>query len=267
MSVFGFFYDRENHVFQVITMTATVHASRVLVLLVFLGGCTSSGQWVLSEGQQPKQFAREITKTVGASFLLYLPEGFRTEQKRWPLMMFLHGSGERGGDLAKVKVNGPPKFLEQRKDFQFVVVSPQLPDYAAWSSDALNALLDELIERLPIDTDRVYLTGLSLGGFATWDFACDFPERFAAIAPISGRGDGDRACLLRNVPVWAFHGAKDREVPLKDEEEMVNALKACGGDVKLTIYPDAGHDAWTETYANPELYNWFLAHRRHDGPK
>jgi predicted peptidase len=249
-------------------MTTAVLTSRAFVLfvLVFLGGCSSSGQWVLSEGQQPEQFESEITKIVGARFLLYLPEGFRTEHKRWPLMMFLHGSGERGSNLEKVKVNGPPKFLEQRKDFQFVVASPQLPDDAPWSSDVLNALLDELIERLPIDTDRVYLTGLSLGGFATWDFACDFPARFAAIAPICGRGDEDRACLLKNVPVWAFHGAKDPVVPLKDEEEMVNALKACGGDVKLTIYPDAGHDAWTETYANPELYNWFLTHRRHHGP-
>ena len=246
--------------------SAAVKLSALLLLsIVLAGGCSSSRDWTLSEGQQPGKFERVVTKTVGGRFLLYLPEGFNAARKRWPLMMFLHGSGERGSDLERVKVNGPPKFLGRQKDFQFIVVSPQLPENDSWSSDVLNALLDELIERLPIDTDQVYLTGLSLGGFATWDFACDFPERFAAIAPICGRGDEDRACLLRNVPVWAFHGAKDPVVPLRDEEEMVNALKACGGDVKFTIYPDAGHDAWTETYANPELYKWFLGHRRHHG--
>lgn len=252
-----------------IRLSAAVRKLSTLLLfsVVLAGGCSSSRDWTLSEGQQSGQFERVITKTVSAHFLLYLPEGFMTEQKRWPLMMFLHGSGERGSDLERVKVNGPPKFLDRKKDFQFIVVSPQLPDNDSWSSDVLNALLDELIERLPIDTDRVYLTGLSLGGFATWDFACDFPGRFAAIAPICGQGDEDRACLLRKVPVWAFHGAKDPVVPLKNEEEMVNALKACGGDVRFTIYPDAGHDAWTETYANPELYKWFLAHRRHHGPQ
>jgi len=237
----------------------------ILLLFAFLDGCSSSQQWTFSEGQHPGQFERVASKTVGARFLLYLPEGFLAGKRRWPLILFLHGSGERGNDLERVKVNGPPQFLEERRDFQFVVASPQLPDNAAWSSDVLNALLDELMERLPIDTDRVYLTGLSLGGFATWDLACDAPGRFAAIAPVCGRGDGDRACLLKNVPVWAFHGAKDPEVPLKDEEEMVNALKACGGDVKFTVFPDAGHDVWTRAYADPELYKWFLEHRRGHG--
>jgi predicted peptidase len=155
--------------------------------------------------------------------------------------------------------------LAGQKGFPFIVVSPQLGGTDAWSSDLIGALLDELIGRLPIDTERVYLTGLSLGGDATWDIACDMPWRFAAVAPVCGMGDPDRACNLKHLPVWAFHGAKDPVVPLKDDQEMVNALKACGGDVQFTIYPDAGHDSWTPTYANPELYNWFLKHRKSRG--
>jgi predicted peptidase len=230
-----------------------------------LGGCASSERWAREAGQHPQQFERTITKTVGAQFLLYVPEGVGSPGKRWPLIMFLHGSGERGKDLERVKVNGPPKALENQKDFPFIVVSPQLPENAAWSSDVLGALLDEVIERLPVDTNRVYLTGLSLGGYATWDFACDFPGRFAAIAPVCGVGDPDRACRLKPVPVWAFHGAEDPVVPLKDDEEMVNAVKACGGQVKFTVYANTGHDAWTQAYANPGLYAWFLEHRKNSG--
>jgi predicted peptidase len=202
---------------------------------------------------------------VNTNFLLFLPKNFGQEKQKWPLIIFLHGSGARGNDLEKVKVDGPPKIVEQQPDFPFIVVSPQAPTGTGWFPEVLNALLDELIERLPIDQDRIYLTGLSLGGHGTWSFAQEYPDRFAAIAPVCGTGDPDRACVLKNLPVWAFHGAKDEVVPLKTQERMVNALKECGGDVKFTVYPDAGHDSWTETYANPELYKWFLSHRRQGG--
>jgi predicted peptidase len=101
-----------------------------------------------------------------------------------------------------------------------------------------------------------------MGGFGTWGFAAQYPDRFAAIAPICGGGDPASACKLKNTAVWAFHGAKDIVVPLSAQEDMVNALKVCGGNVRFTVYPEAGHDSWTETYANPELYTWLLAHQR-----
>jgi predicted peptidase len=103
---------------------------------------------------------------------------------------------------------------------------------------------------------------LSLGGGATWHIASEYPERFAAIAPVCGWGSPAKACNLKDVPVWAFHGAKDKVIPVKGSKEMVQALKDCGGDAKLTVYPDTGHDSWTRTYDNPELYDWFLKHRR-----
>ena len=144
--------------------------------------------------------------------------------------------------------------------FPFVLVSPQCPEGIWWSVDVLCALLDEVLSKYRIDEERVYLTGLSMGGFGTWSLAMARPEQFAAIAPICGGGDPDQVRRIKDVPVWVFHGAKDGLVPVQKSEEMVRALEACGGDVKLTVYPEAAHDSWTETYDNPDLYAWFLDH-------
>jgi predicted peptidase len=113
-----------------------------------------------------------------------------------------------------------------------------------------------------VDPDRIYLTGLSMGGSGTWTLAGEYPEYFAAIVPICGSGDPQDAKRLKELPIWVFHGAKDEAVPLSRSEEMVKALKEEGAEVKFTIYPEAGHDSWTETYNNPELYQWLLKHKR-----
>ena len=210
-----------------------------------------------------------ITKQVRLSYLLHLPTGYGEKEQRWPLILFLHGMGERGDQLALVKRHGIPKIAEEWSDFPFVAVSPQCPADSTWAlqHDALLALLDDILARYAVDPGRVYLTGLSMGGYGTWELASAHPERFAAIAPICGGGTPflgfpARVCTLKDVPVWAFHGAKDTVVPLGESEKMVAALRACGGNVRFTVYPEAGHDAWTETYANPELYAWFLSHHR-----
>lgn len=219
--------------------------------------------WTLAEGQHPQSFEKPVTITLGMRFLLYLPKGYdRQDGRKWPLIVFLHGSGERGDDIEKVKVHGPPKLVAAGQDFPFIIVSPQAPRNTVWNSETLNILLDELIARLPVDVERIYLTGLSLGGYATWSTAASRPERFAAIAPVCGAGDVQTACRLKNLPIWAFHGEKDNVVSLKDHQAMVDAVRACGGDVKFTVYPGIGHDSWTETYANPALYQWFLQHQR-----
>jgi predicted peptidase len=177
-------------------------------------------------------------------------------------MLFLHGAGERGEDLEKVKVHGPPKLIEQGKDFPFIVISPQCPEDQWWSITDLDVLLDEIIGEYKVDTDRIYVTGLSMGGFATWDLAIKYPNRFAAIAPVCGGGNSRLVSTLKELPVWVFHGAKDNVVPLKSSQEMVDALEKADGEVKFTIYPEATHDSWTETYNNPELYEWFLQKRK-----
>lgn len=214
-------------------------------------------------GQLPQSFSHLISKTVTNNYLLYLPAAYAADrERRWPLIIFLHGSGERGDDLSKIKVNGLPKMLESERNFPFIVVSPQVPLEGNWDVDVLDALLDDVLERLPVDPDRVYLTGLSMGGYATWNWATQRPERFAAIAPVCGIGSRYRACRLLNVPVWAFHGDHDSVVSFKEDELMVKAVQSCGGEAQLTTYTGGGHDAWTETYANPQLYNWFLQHQR-----
>jgi predicted peptidase len=189
--------------------------------------------------QEPKSFEKEITIRVKFNYLLFLPEGYESS----------------------VKTHGLPKLLETKRDFPFVVVSPQSAR-GGWNPDALNALLDEALAKYKVDPDRVYLTGLSMGGAGSWELATSFPGRFAAVAPICGRGNPREAHRLKDLPIWAFHGAKDPTVPVAHSEEMVRAIKEAGGNPKLTIYPEARHDSWTETYNNPELYKWFLDHKR-----
>lgn len=211
--------------------------------------------------QQSCTFEKEVKITL--HYLLYLPEGYDKDQTaKWPMILFLHGAGERGNDLEMVKKHGPARLVAEGKQFPFIIVSPQCPGDGWWDSDNLFLLLDELQEKYQVDKDRTYLTGLSMGGFATWDMASKQPKRFAAIAPICGGGMPFFAPQLKEVPIWAFHGAKDSVVPLKKSQEMVDAVKGAGGDVKFTVYPEADHDSWTETYNNPELYDWFLKHKR-----
>ena len=219
---------------------------------------------VLPPGQHSQLFEKTITKTVSCQYLLYLPQDYGKKKEKWPLILFLHGAGERGSDLNLVKKHGPPKIVESGKDLPFIVVSPQCPDDRWWpeENEMLINLLDDVVAKCSVDKERIYLTGLSMGGYGAWALASAYPERFAAITPICGGGRGFMADKLKDVPVWAFHGAKDNVVPLKESEEMVNAVKNRGGDAKLTVYPDAGHDSWTETYNNPQLYEWFLQHRK-----
>jgi predicted peptidase len=175
-------------------------------------------------------------------------------------MLFLHGAGERGNDLSIVKRNGPPKLIEEGKKFPFIIVSPQCPDRTDWDNRSLMVLLDYIENHFRVDKNREYLTGLSMGGHATWSLAIQYPERFAAIIPVCARGYSQDVYVLKDVPVWAFHGEKDDIVPITDGEKMVRALKEAGGNIKFTNYPEANHDAWTETYNNPEIYEWLLSH-------
>lgn len=219
---------------------------------------------------QPETWSATITKTYALQYLLYLPKGYDAASgKRWPLMLFLHGSGERGNDVWKVAVHGPPKLVRQGKDFPFILVAPQCPEGQRWQNEPLLKLLDEVIAAHAVDTNRVYLTGLSMGGYGTWSLGLSHPEKFAALVPICGGGNMIDALLSRNgrvlktLGVWAFHGGKDPVVPLEESERMVNALKRAGcPDVRLTVYPEAQHDSWTEAYNNPELYDWLLKHER-----
>lgn len=210
-----------------------------------------------------QQKAAEMNRTVRITmnYLLYLPKDY-DQKPSWPLVLFLHGAGERGSDLALVKKHGPPKLVVEGKQFPFILVSPQCPRDRWWEPYELTALVDEICEKYKVDRDRIYVTGLSMGGFGTWALAAATPDRFAALAPVCGGGDPMIARRVAHIPQWVFHGAKDPVVPIERSEKMVEALKKRGADVKFTVYPEAEHDAWTETYANPQLYQWLLEQKR-----
>jgi predicted peptidase len=243
-------------------------------VLVLAAGCAA--QTPVRSSPAPMQTAQgfQFTKTISAkvNYLLFLPKGYEPKgERRWPLIFFLHGAGERGTNVWKVATHGPPKIAAAQPDFPFIVVSPQCPEQQIWSKDVLLTLLDDVIAKYAVDTNRVYLTGLSMGGYGTWDLGLAHPERFAAIVPICGGGQTIAVALssrgkgaaLKSLGVWAFHGGKDPVVPLEESQRMVDALKKAGvSDVKLTVYPEAGHDSWTETYNNPALYDWLLKHQR-----
>ena len=223
----------------------------------------SSNKHVKPSNSQ-KKFSFNITFQM--EYLLFLPESYaQSNNQKFPLIFFLHGAGERGSDLDSVKRHGIPKIVETNPDFPFIAVSPQCPEDSWWTSElhTINGLIEEIVEKYQVDTSRIYLTGLSMGGFGTWSLASMYPERFAAIAPVCGGGEVRQ--ILRSLvemPIWTFHGQKDDVIPFSRSEEIVTALKKHGSSIKFTIYPEAGHDSWTKTYDNPELYKWFLKHSR-----
>jgi predicted peptidase len=241
-----------------------------LPLLLGLAACTSlKHSTTMKSGQTAEKFFIERKQVLTADYLLFLPQGYdASSARRWPLILFLHGAGERGTNIWLVAKHGPPKIDTAETNFPFIVVSPQCPDGKIWSNDLLIALLDDIENKCAVDLHRVYLTGISMGGFGTWNLGLTHPERFAAIAPICGGGEFITPYLaskseLKNLPVWAFHGAKDPVVPLEESQRMVSLLKKIGvNEVKFTVYPEAQHDCWTQTYANPELFEWFLQHSR-----
>ena len=209
----------------------------------------------------PTQRPQPALASGGYAYQLHIPAG-TAQDSRWPLLLFLHGSGERGDDIAKVKVHGPPKIADMDRDFPFILISPLLPAEKDWDIAKLNAILNHALATLPVDPSRVYLTGLSRGGHAVWRWGAAEPERFAAIAPVAGRGDVASACALKDVPAWAFHGDRDDVVPPEGSFAIARAIRACGGYLsRLTIYPDLGHNAWDPAYSDPELYRWLLSHR------
>jgi len=225
----------------------------------------------------PGRFSADIEKRVELPYLLYAPVPPAAEAAAArqhgpaPLVLFLHGIGERGDDLLRVTKHGPPKLATSGRDFPFLLAAPQCPAGSAWilQLDSLRALLLDLIRQHPVDTSRIYLTGLSMGGFGTWHLAVENPHAFAAIVPICGGAASatalaERMPAIAHVPTRVYHGAKDTVVLPRKSEELVQALRAAGGNVAYTLYPDAEHDSWTRTYEDPSLWDWLLAQRNPD---
>lgn len=231
--------------------------------LALCAGCSTAAA-PPAAGRQA-EWATPATLTLSATLRhwLYLPPGYgeRAEQ-RWPLIVFLHGSGERGDDLGKVKAHGLPKLIAAGQDYPAIVVSPQCEDGDDWDPHLLHAMLASLRTRWRIDPQRVTATGLSMGGGGCWSWAMSYPQDLAGIAPVCGYGSHLRIERMRAVPVRAYHGEADTVVPLAEEQQLVNELRAAGGQADLTIYPGVGHDAWNPAYADPALVAWLLGRTR-----
>lgn len=229
----------------------------VAFFMCLVGFASAEGDGPFKTGE----FETEITLNVQNDYLLCLPDGYE-KRDDWPLLVFLHGAGERGDDLDMVKVHGPPKLIEGGKNFPCIVLAPQCRKYMWWFPDALIKLIDKVSGEYKVDSDRIYLTGLSMGGFGTWALAAEHPDVFAAIAPICGGGEPANAEAYVGIPTWVFHGAKDGVVPLSASEQMVEAIKKAGGEPKFTVYPEAAHDSWTATYDNPKFYEWLFKQKK-----
>ena len=201
-------------------------------------------------------------------YWLFLPSSDSAKSENgYPLLLFLHGAGERGSNPEAVKVHGPPKLVEteQGASWPFITVSPQCPDGKYWSPGQLIALIDKIASEQNVDRDRIYVTGLSMGGFATWMILSEIGDRIAAAAPICGGFYPDQVAGLTEIPIWIFHGDSDSVVPVRRSQEMFDALIDAGSEkVKLTLYPGVDHNSWTATYDNPELYRWFLSNSLKD---
>ena len=188
-----------------------------------------------------------------------LPASFEEDaDRKWPVLIFLHGAGQRGVDASELATYEGVCLANKFKPDTFLVIAPVCPVDIWWSPPALDNLAKEIIAGFSVDEDRLYLTGMSMGGYGSWEMATEYPDRFAAIVPLCGGGEPSRAKRFKDVPIWAFHGAKDDVVPVERSREMVEALRRVDGRVRYTEYPDADHNCWTSAYTNPELYDWLL---------
>lgn len=217
------------------------------------------------------QTAQPAPAAGGYPYLIFKPRGYDADRtQQWPLVIFLHGSGERGTDIEAVKRNGPPKIIAQHAGSPFILVSPQLEaasdEDRRWDTAKLDQLLASIRAKYRVDSSRIYLTGLSLGGYATWAWALRHPEMFAAIVPVAGLSEDKDLdpCVLRDMPIWAFHGDQDDVVDPQQGFAIVKKVDACKGSVrpKMTIYPQMTHGSWEPAYDDPAMWRWLLEQRR-----
>jgi predicted peptidase len=239
-------------------------------------GLVMSGVVRGADGPAPGEFLdRVISDEAGEhGYVIYTPPGFKKEQV-YPVVLFLHGSGERGTDNKKqLRVGLGPALREDPTRCPAIVIFPQAESKArmpieVWAPtqpDGKRALsmLDRTTQEYKIDADRVYLTGISMGGMGSWRQAMADPDRWAAVVPICGGGNSAQASVLVQMPIWCFHGGADLVVPTAFSRQMINALKKAGGEPKYTEYPGVGHDSWSQAYREPELWSWLFAQNRKD---
>jgi len=200
-------------------------------------------------------------KAFALSYLAALPKDYETSGKDYPLLIFLHGAGERGTDISKVKIHGPFKLIEQGADYDAVCIAPQCPDGITWDNIIfeLMDLIESVTSTYRIDKTKISCTGLSMGGFGTWMLGITCPDMLYKLAPVCGGGMAWRAPVLKNIPIRAFHGTADTVVLPERSVEMVNAVKKAGGNAELTLYDGVGHNSWVNAYEQTDLIEWLIS--------
>lgn len=223
---------------------------------IFLIFCLGFGLKAVSQ-ETTGSFSTKITTAYSYGYLLHKPDDTKTKK---PLIVFLHGSGERGNDLEKLKVHGPFKYITTN-ELDAYVLAPQCVENGNWEAESLYQLIQKIGKENNIDINRIYLTGLSMGGWGAWDLALAHPELFAALVPIASFVNlmqEDEACRLKDIPIRAFHGLQDDVVSLETVTEVYKKLKECNADIKLTVFEDANHDSWSKVYDHKDIYDWML---------
>jgi predicted esterase len=215
-----------------------------------------------------KTYQNNELQRYGAGYLLYLPEGYEDNpDKTWPLLFFLHGYGDRGDNILVLAKASPFMYIREKEPLPFIIAAPLLSAYQGYSSfpeEYMDGVLAEIRADYRVDAKRIYVTGLSMGGEATYRFAVHQPDTFAAIAPLSAYVDSETYSMLgliKDLPVWAIHGADDTVVPLAKGQQAVDALKEAGGNVRFSVLEGHDHDTWTDTYSDPAFYDWLLQHQ------
>lgn len=235
------------------------------ILSLALGNSCPAQTSEPSPGRQVEQnFATSDGGSI--SYLLYLPKNYDPAKKS-QLILFLHGRGESYGPLSLVAKWGPPQFAARGDELPYVLLSPQCPGDDSWAKPTqqkrLIELLDHIVQTHSIDQDSMCLTGLSMGGYGSWQMAADHPKRFASVVPVCGGGDPRDAEKLKALPIWVFHGDQDSAVPFQRSVEMVDAIKQAGGTkIRFTSLEHIGHNCWSATYATPELFQWISQQKK-----
>ena len=217
-----------------------------------------------SERPQP---GKQVERSVGRPnrcmerCLVYLPPDYR-EDKKWPLVIYLHGAGARGEDALRVRGEGLPRMLDEGADFSFIVIAPVCRPDRHWQSDAVVGLLDEVCGEFPIDERRIYLAGFSMGAFGVWETAKAIPNRVAALLPIAGGGEPEGLGAFRGLPIWAFHGDVDEVVPISSTRKMVEAAAAAGADAELTVLKGRGHGVCNFVFSQAGAIKWLTMQRK-----
>ncbi|MGB5500100.1 MAG: prolyl oligopeptidase family serine peptidase [Maribacter sp.] len=228
---------------------------RLAIVFMLFQGCSAQKNAQLIDAEM------ETVVSESLSYYLYFPKDYKSKKnKKFPLLLFLHGGGESGDTLSSIKSNGPPKLIVEGKQFPFLILAPQNPYKRKWwNTRAVAQLLDTIIENNRVDKNRVYLTGLSRGGSAAWEMAVQYPNKFAAMAVVCGMTPLPYASWInKELPIWVFHGDQDKSIPISESVNMVDKLEAMGYKVKFTIYEGVGHNSWDNAYTNEELYSWFV---------